>query len=179
MKGWTNDSGITWPPSPQNDHSRLAHELKKRIPGLGNTVEFPCMCGEIRNPMPIWSIIQHLNDDHHPVQGHYPDDRWSRERIAQWTEELPFDLTIQPEDARDRRSDGLTAAQQAALIKAINDSTKEMQAAWEAANKAIQPIVESFAKMTKTFEVTFTNVDPKMYEMLTGLPCPDDKEEEA
>lgn len=96
------------PPSDEENpsHEALALRLLRVMPGLKEIVRRLCDC-EKQVDLTVWSIVQHLNDDHHPSGP--SDDKWTRERIAQWTEELPFDLTIDAEAAeRAKRQDEYT-----------------------------------------------------------------------
>jgi hypothetical protein len=71
--------------------------ISKKLPGMKAEVEFPCECflenfyigvdevghpvfkkGTKRERQTIWNIVQHLNDS----------DKWSREKIADWLDEL-------------------------------------------------------------------------------------------
>lgn len=57
-----------------------ASTLSRSLPGVQSFVEYPCDCYppfEHRSAT-LWNIIQHLNDD----------DDWSREKIADWIDEL-------------------------------------------------------------------------------------------
>lgn len=152
----------------QTDHANLASELRDIIPGLGEMVCHPCNCWvEPPRMGTVWKVIQHLNDAHHPRVYLDREGQWTRERIAQWTEELPFDMTVHPEMAEQRRASGLTPQQEKALSSAIGEQTLAIADAWKIASQAIQPVVKSFHNLAKT------------YEMLTGQPYPDDDEEEA
>lgn len=82
-----------WPEAGEGDgYGALAHRLRSVMPGLNRRTVYPCTCDKESS---IWGIIQHLNDEHHPMIG--VKDVWTRERIADWVEALPFDLTIDPE----------------------------------------------------------------------------------
>lgn len=73
-------------------YASMAHRLKSVMPGLNQKVPYPCGC---KPEGTVWGIIQHLNDRHHPVLGTISPG-YTREEIAQWTENLSVDLTIDP-----------------------------------------------------------------------------------
>lgn len=194
--------GGTWlsaPPAPHvEDHSRLANELINAMPGLNEKVVSPCACTAWRKgDDTVQGVIMHLNDGHHPTRGSLRVDPWSRERIAQWTETLPFDLTLDPDrPERQMRGPGapeplydeMHSDKYQKHLKAMMDNMvvsqdeflKSMSAISEAAGKATASLTNMSGSMQqKSFEVTFTSVDTNLYEMLTGQPLPDDKKEEA
>lgn len=81
------------------DYHDLATELSALIPGAGDIVRNPCSCRPFF-PKTIWSMIQHLNDRHHPDYHDPTDpdsDPWSRERIADWLDTLDADLVLDPD----------------------------------------------------------------------------------
>lgn len=100
--------------SPVEDYSVLANQLRRAMPGLNIPVTCPCDC-ESWHVETVWTIIQHLNDTHHPNAG--VGDRWSRERIADWTEGLPIDLTIDPSAAEKREAAWAHAQEQQEFIE--------------------------------------------------------------
>lgn len=101
---------------PPVDYSILAARLKQHIPGLRQRVPFPCNCGPGFSI--VWQVIQHLNDFHHPTNPEVTD-AWDRERIAQWTESLPIDLTFDPNAPVSRVSQRQMTKQDAELIDKI------------------------------------------------------------
>lgn len=78
--------------SKKPDHSRKVEEMAKHIPGYFSRVPLPCEHGKDVDGSASWlalsSAIIHLNDG----------DHWSRERIADWLDELhasgTVDLTV-------------------------------------------------------------------------------------
>lgn len=88
------------PEPPAEDYSMLAQRLAMAMPGLNTPVPYPCDCKR-QGDGSVWGVIQHLNDEHHPARS--VADKWSRERIADWTEELPIDLTVDPGDLERRK----------------------------------------------------------------------------
>lgn len=161
----------TWTAPTMVSHEGLARRMLRVMPGLNELVDFPCGClvlGVVRRAS-VWGAIQHLNDDHHPDRyrdGENVDDlAWSRERIAQWTEELPFDLTIDPalaEQEKARRPEQYTISA-ADVMKSISD----------VAITASKTFGELSAKITMEMK----NISPESYELMTGLKYPGDKEE--
>lgn len=103
------------PEPPVEEYSMLAEQLRQAMPGLMMPVPYPCDCKRSGDGA-VWGIIQHLNDEHHP-QAPGVADKWSRERIADWTEELPVDLTVDPSAAERRRAAWEHAKYQQELIK--------------------------------------------------------------
>lgn len=53
--------------------------ISKTLPGVQQVVGYPCDCEEYDSCHKLWDIIQHLNDVH---------TDWTRERIADWIDEL-------------------------------------------------------------------------------------------
>lgn len=97
---WIGEHPVVESDDPGVDYSVLANKLRLVMPGLMEPAPYPCSCVD-RWPDSVWIVIQHLNDAHHPssVLASGKRDKWSRERIAQWTEELPIDLTVDPAGA--------------------------------------------------------------------------------
>jgi hypothetical protein len=107
---------------PPVDYSTLAARLRRHIPGLRQRVPFPCNCGP--GSSTVWQVIQHLNDFHHPTNPEVAD-AWDRERIAQWTENLPIDLTFDPNAPVSRVSQRKPTDQDMELIKKMADDLHE------------------------------------------------------
>lgn len=105
---------IVEPDDPTEDYSLLAQQLARVMPGLSATVPYPCDCKK-QGDGSVWGVIQHLNDQHHPARP--VADKWSRERIADWTEELPVDLTVDPSRAEKRQEAWAHAQKQQEAIK--------------------------------------------------------------
>lgn len=130
-------------------HSALAARLRSVMPGLSERVKYPCTCDEMQDKEhTVWRVIQHLNDTHHPSVACHVDE-WTRERIAEWTEELPFDLTVDPERAervrqralkvKQRRDQGLIHMQ--AHSAEIIDSMKKMMESIKPTSEALQQML--------------------------------------
>lgn len=60
-------------------------ELKSIVPELELSVAV-CPACVLAHPQRLYVVIAHLNDQH----------KWTRERIADWLETLPLDLTLKP-----------------------------------------------------------------------------------
>jgi hypothetical protein len=90
----------TWEPG-VGDYSHLADRLHDLIPGANSYVRQPCTCPIVSSNV-LWSLVQHLNDSHHPDGVPLGGDKWSRERIADWLEGLDLDLSVDPERAQRR-----------------------------------------------------------------------------
>lgn len=91
---WLNEPATV---SGDTSHHRRASQLKVMAPGLQAVVQKPCSCNSpgMNLTDSVWQTIQHLNDTHHPANG--CDDKWSRERIADWLDTLDVDLTVDPD----------------------------------------------------------------------------------
>jgi hypothetical protein len=185
------NASLSAPPAPHvEDHSRLANELIHAMPGLNEKVASPCACTAWHEwDNTVQDVIIHLNDRHHPTKGSIKSDPWSRERIAQWTETLPFDLTLDPDRPKPANAyrDETHSKEYQKHIKSMMDGMvvskdsflKSVGLVAEAAGKATGALEDLSGSMKKSFEATFNSVDPKMYEMLTGMPYPGDEKEEA
>jgi hypothetical protein len=178
-------------PSHKEDHVGLANKLMRAMPGLQEFVVSPCSCTSWgRGGSTVQEVIIHLNDRHHPTLGSLKTDPWSRERIAQWTETLPFDLTLDPDrpepkprpvpdETHSKEYQKSLKALMGSMLISQNSFLKSMALMSDAGIKATDTLHDLSGAMKKSFEVTFTGVDPSLYEMLTGQPHPDDKKEEA
>ena len=60
-------------------------ELKSIVPELELSIAL-CPACVLSHPQRLYAVIAHLNDHH----------KWTRERIADWLEALPLDLTLKP-----------------------------------------------------------------------------------
>lgn len=87
--GWTSDESISFefkdPLTLKTTESSMLQGAAYKLPGVRTTVEMPCICNETwkaktgrSHRSQIYGIIQHLNDE----------CKWSRERIADWLDEL-------------------------------------------------------------------------------------------
>ena len=59
-----------------DENSDQFRHKSRQLPGVENKVRYPCIHYSVANT--IWGIIQHLNDV----------DKWSREKIADWLDDL-------------------------------------------------------------------------------------------
>ena len=176
----------------QEDHFRLANELIHAMPGLDEEVAPPCTCTAWSvGGNTVQAVIIHLNDRHHPAKGPLKADPWSRERIAQWTETLPFDLTLDP-DRPKRQMRGPSAPKPIYDEIHAEKHHEQLKALMQSMTISHDELIKSFNYMEKaatkaadtikhTFEVTFKDVDPGLLETLTGMSISGDdgNEEEA
>ena len=143
----------------EKDYATLSSELARHIPDIRKKVKPPCSCGKKKKaePVMIWALIQHLNDDHHPdrkVAGRRRKDIWTRERIADWLDEVDADLTFDPdlpakraaerEAARQRRKEQtvqMINQTNAALTQATTELQSEFMAIGEVAKKTAPGMV--------------------------------------
>lgn len=179
--------GTKIPPKPiVQDHSRLANELISAMPGLNERVSSPCTCPRKEGAKSaVQSVIMHLNDNHHPTKGTHRTDPWSRERIAQWTETLPFDLTLDPDRPKPASKMIMTTTspwQTSAAKESLKDMMQSMTVSQDELIKAIGYVGEASAKLADTikhtFEVTFKDVNPEAIKMLTGMSVSGDNDNE-
>lgn len=84
-------------------------ELSRKLPGVNTLVDFPCTCAAITGQKPLMDIIIHLNDAHNGPSI-LDEDKWSRERIAKWCDELHdsgiVNLEFQPWDSEGKEENG-------------------------------------------------------------------------
>lgn len=161
----------------EESHAPLARNLRRVMPGLDTEVASPC---DHDVSSTVWGVIQHLNDAHHPESG--SPDVWTRERIADWTEALPFDLTIDPEAAEQlkarREYDETHQAQYQEAVKKLMEQMivsqesfmKSMTLSFEKVKKACEGLQKDLAKveftadtsqMQETLQVEWEKMNPK------------------
>jgi len=158
--GPTSAPVIYTSPPRERAYADLSSELARHIPDIRKNVPLPCSCGTRKKaaPMQIWLVIQHLNDDHHPdhkVNGRRRKDIWTRERIADWLDEVDADLTFDPdlpakraaarEAARKHRREQtmqLINQTNAALLSTTSDLQKEFGAIGQGAMQAQKGMVK-------------------------------------
>lgn len=133
----TGDPAASSPAPAYEDYAGLANEMSRYIPDIRKKVKYPCTCGEMGS---IWYVIQHLNDDHHPNSE--PDDPWTRERIADWLDEVDADLTFDP-DLPKKRAEERRAVQE----KVIDPQIAALMASEQA-------IAEKLAKLEESVKAT-------------------------
>lgn len=131
----------------------LSEELARHIPDIYKRVRLPCSCGKVKTSHArIWNVIQHLNDDHHPkkkINGLRRKDIWTRERIADWLDEVDADLAFDPDlpaKRTARREAAVSAmwAQQKALTESGAISTT---AALKGMQEEVQGLKSSIVKI--------------------------------
>lgn len=162
----------------QDDYAALSRKLAEHIPDIRKVVESPCACKGYTGGQ-IWNVIQHLNDDHHPekrVRGLRVKDRWTRERIADWLDEVDADLVFDPDlpakRAAERKSrESLFVEQinsglisQADLLKKITGDLIPMK-----------PAIDDLSKAVVKLDVAIDEFALSMHENLskiTKCTCP-------
>jgi len=141
----------TWgeigPPATQaEDYARLASQLSRHIPDIRKTVKAPCNCRNLKTGQ-IWYLIQHLNDHHHPK--HKRRETWTRERIADWLDEVDADLTFDPD----------LPAKRAARRKAAQEERRILM------QQQIDAGLMSSADMLKSLGVNLASMEPKVDDL--------------
>lgn len=114
-------------------HAVLASKLSRHIPDIRKSVKGPCGCKQYQVGQ-IWYLIQHLNDYHHPDRkpnGKPIKDIWTRERIADWLDEVDADLAFDPDlpakrEARRKAAEAERQRQREALIKDLQPTPEQM-----------------------------------------------------
>lgn len=160
-------------PKANRSYASLAEELSQHIPDIDKRVTPPCSCKTWKGkPASIWSVIQHLNDEHHPKKrfnGRLRKDRWSRERIADWLDEVDADLTFDPDLPAKRAAQRLAAQKaQAAKVKALIDQGIISAAAAHASMEAlVKPAQEATTGMVK-LSVAIEQFESTIHEMVDG-----------
>lgn len=127
---YANTPTVTAEPA---DYSGLAEKLAEHIPDIRKSVKGPCKCKAYQNGQ-IWYLIQHLNDVHHPekrVNGRPHKDIWTRERIADWLDEVDADLAFDPDlpakrEAKRKAALAEKEARRRAVIKGLKPSPEQM-----------------------------------------------------
>lgn len=161
----------------ETSHAVLARNLRRVMPGLDTEVTWPC---DHDGSGIVWGAIQHLNDAHHPESG--SPDVWTRERIADWTETLPFDLSIDPEAAEQlkarREQDETHSAQYQETVKKLMENMivsqesfmKSMSLSFEKVKKACEGLQKDLAsieftadtsQMQSALQVEWEKMNPK------------------
>lgn len=76
---------------PQRSYAQMVRDLGDHIPGFYDTVWCPACCRSDT----IYTLVQHVNDEH----------RWTREKIADWLEEIDADTTVHQDKVEHTRID--------------------------------------------------------------------------
>lgn len=146
-------SGQIWAPATAglrtNQHRALS--LMDKIPALKERVKCPCTCPTWAGRYKVEDCIMHLNDCHHPMSPSSHDgwEPWTRERIADWVDSLPFDFTVQPAPARGSR-EGFEALSEymkvdsasVAMVNAMNQALPAFEEATVAMLTKIQETID-------------------------------------
>lgn len=142
--------GATATIGPRTNQGR-ALSLMDKIPALKERVKCPCTCPISEGRYKVEDCIMHLNDCHHPNSPSSLDgwEPWSRERIADWVDSLPFDFTVQPAPTRGSREefDALSEymkvdSPSAAMVNAMNQALPAFGEATAAMLTKIQETVD-------------------------------------
>jgi hypothetical protein len=166
-------------------HERLARELLRVMPGLRVPVDYPCSCGVKASRLDtVQTVIIHLNDRHHPTKGALKGDPWSRERIAQWTEELDVDLTVDTSrpPPPPRRPKPMSHEQKQAVLKSLVNmkiDTSSIHKALKEASVEAAKITETMKGFTVDIEFKDEHLDPEFVEKMAGLFASQNTKEEA
>lgn len=136
-------------PKPYSD---LSEELARHIPDIRKRVRPPCSCGKVKaSHVPIWDVIQHLNDDHHPkrkVNGRLRKDIWTRERIADWLDEVDADLAFDP-DLPAKRAAARKAVQEGQVLQTLELAKQGIISTSEALASLQEPTQKAAAGLVK------------------------------
>lgn len=147
-----------FPAGPSRSYADLSEELAQYIPDIRKRVILPCSCRKVKKDhAAIWDVIQHLNDEHHPkkkggvlkVKGLVSSrDIWTRERIADWLDEVDADLAFDP-DLPAKRAAARKAVQEGQVLKTL-ELAKQGFISTSAAMASLQaPSQQAMAGMVK------------------------------
>jgi hypothetical protein len=162
----------------------------KKLPGMNYITDYPCGCKRLEDTVDeygwhlrrvtdepvrgtLWGAVQHLNDKH---------KEWSRERIADWLDELhesgKVNLEFQPwgedEPVEEEVAHQLSDEQKKELLSkikpanSISFSLPKAEFTPQGEEKEIQDVSQYFKKQTVTFNVDKTKISKEMYEILVG-----------
>jgi hypothetical protein len=183
--------------APKKGYADLSEELSQHIPDIHKWITLPCSCGKKKkgSEAQIWYAIQHLNDDHHPdrrVNGRRRKDIWTRERIADWLDEIDADLVFDPDlpakqaAEREARRKAVIDQNKASLAATLADAKVDVAAMVDAVKKTSLSMVqlkvaikEFEAALGKSFSTpdfvvsdeTFAVIDATLKGPLPGCKC--------
>lgn len=150
-----------------DEYARLAQQLARHIPDIRKNVKSPCNCVKYTHGE-IFYVIQHLNDFHHPdIKVLLPKtrQRWTREQIADWLDEVDADLVFDPDlpaKRRAMRGPSLNQLMQAGVISqhhAIEQITGEF--------KAVEPKIDDLKDSIVKLDVAIEEFAASIHESLT------------
>jgi hypothetical protein len=172
---WLNEPAQ---PTASRNYADLSSELARHIPDIRKRVDLPCSCGKRRNadrPQILYAI-QHLNDDHHPerrINGRLRKDRWTRERIADWLDEIDADLTFDP-DLPAKRAAARKAVQEGQVLQTLALAQQGVIPTSQALEAIIKPAQQATAGMVK-LNVAIEQFESTIHKMvnspLEGCEC--------
>lgn len=139
-------------PGPSRSYADLSEELARHIPDIRKRVPMPCSCRKTKKDfVSIWNLIQHLNDDHHPkkkINGLRRKDIWTRERIADWLDEVDADLAFDP-DLPAKRAAARKAVQEGQVLQTLELAKQGIISTSEAMASLQAPAQQATAGMVK------------------------------
>jgi hypothetical protein len=164
-------------PTKSTNYAALAEELSEHIPDIQKWVTLPCSCGKKKkgSEAQIWYAIQHLNDDHHPERrfnGRRRKDIWTRERIADWLDEVDADLVFDPDLPAKR-----AAAREAAIAerRAMAAKLIDMSGPVTLAATSIKKDMEALGKAAETTTTGLVKINVAISEYAQQLKDQSDK----
>lgn len=157
-------------PGPSHSYADLSEELARHIPDIRKRVPMPCSCRKTKKDfVSIWNLIQHLNDDHHPkkkINGLRRKDIWTRERIADWLDEVDADLAFDP-DLPAKRAAARKAVQEGQVLQTL-ELAKQGIISTSAAMASLQaPAQQATAGMVK-LNVAIEQFESTIHKMING-----------
>ena len=157
-------------PGPARSYASLSEELARHIPDIRKRVRMPCSCGKVKvTPAPIWDVIQHLNDDHHPkkkINGLRRKDIWTRERIADWLDEVDADLAFDP-DLPAKRAAARKAVQEGQVLQTLELAKQGIISTSQALASLQAPAQQATAGMVK-LNVAIDQFESTIHKMIDG-----------
>lgn len=168
------ESAPFWAPAmePPRTNQDRALSLMDKVPALRERVKCPCTCPMSEGRYKVEDCIMHLNDCHHPNSPSNLDgwEPWTRERIADWVDSLPFDFTVQPAPTRGSR-EGFEALSEymkvdspsAAMVNAMNQALPALDEATAAMLTKIQETIDEalIQKMVDSMKVPISFITNK------------------
>lgn len=154
-------------------YASLSEELAQYIPDIHKRVRMPCSCGKTKvTRAQIWDVIQHLNDDHHPkkkINGLRRKDIWTRERIADWLDEVDADLAFDPDLPAKRAAQRQAArkAQAAKMTALVEQGIISASAAHASLEALVKPAQETTTGMVK-LSVAMKQFESTIHKMIDG-----------
>lgn len=157
-------------PGPARSYASLSEELARYIPDIRKRVRMPCSCGRTKViPAQIWDVIQHLNDDHHPkkkINGLRRKDIWTRERIADWLDEVDADLAFDP-DLPAKRAAARKAVQEGQVLQTLELAKQGIISTSQALASLQAPAHQATAGMVK-LNVAIDQFESTIHKMIDG-----------